>query len=1051
MPKLLLIDNRVRLPDIIISSMEEDVDHILFDYETETVDSLISKITIKPYESIGIVQDQDTIPIYTLAKPMGDYDLNDYSTWTTYKELVQWCVSNLGIKFWDLIECNIDSTWQMVIDSLQNEFAITIRSSSKQLGNTDVGDNWVFDNGTSLIGLYFTSAINEYPYTLGSGYSLGTSYLIDNLGDVYGQGSNNYGQLGLALTTTSSSVWSKISNIPLPVVQVSTTNTGVVFLLNDGTCYACGYNYNYCLGLPLSQDAFPTTYTSINVYITPTKIYNVADVKHITCGLAHTIFLLRDGSVTVTGSSATGATCYGMNTPNLTYLSKPNVLQDVYLISSMYEQTMVVYANKQNYIYFFGNNTASNPSVICYTKFLIRPSPLDIKQIESGGQNMYYVDVSNNLYGIGKNNLGQLGQGNLTDYTSWVKISNITNLSNKVLKVTSSGPNLTILSLDGTLFFTGLSSGQSIPKINLESPWGVPLSDTNITMENYYRNNFVPPVNSQDLLVTNGVNVSNIFSYLSTSSDQLYAGATGTRIRVFCIKEDAYYEITGQANGATIGTIITIGTSIPFAVNNEIIPFSRGIGLINNTNNQQKTNEIWQIGYNPIVSATNSTFTNTTLPSPFTSNLYPKNILNTNAGAIVLTNSTVSSTSLYSYGNNLYGELGSGLGTGAHTLTIAYTTPVTLSVSAGLYHSLFLLSSGEVFSSGLNNYGQLGVGTIVKATTPALVLTNIDTCCCGLYSSYFLSKTGVVSVCGYNFNSELGSSNDLSSNTFNYFYKTPVQLKGTHTILTCGYYHSIKKSSAGIYSAGLNTYGQLGLGNTSLYNGYQKITCPDFTTLIAGENRSAGLTNDGTLYAWGRTIGSTPLLTDINVSTIYLVTDIGIIYIKNSKYYVAYANGTYLAQYAYAPIPNILPSNVNPLRIYSNICFLAGTPVKCDQGLIDIDEINPSIHTILGKKIVAITETHSTEKELVIIEKDSLRPNVPNKTTIVSMEHKIFYKGKMMEAYKVSKKRMKYNNEKLYNVLMEEHNKMNVNNMIVETLDPTNMIGKVFKGLRELV
>jgi hypothetical protein len=220
--------------------------------------------------------------------------------------------------------------------------------------------------------------------------------------------------------------------------------------------------------------------------------------------------------------------------------------------------------------------------------------------------------------------------------------------------------------------------------------------------------------------------------------------------------------------------------------------------------------------------------------------------------------------------------------------------------------------------------------------------------------------------------------------------------------------------------------------------------------LIAGENRSAGLTSDGTLYAWGRTIGTTPLLTDINVSTIYLVTDIGIIYIKNSKYYVAYANDI-LAQYAYAPIPNITPSNVNPLRIYSNICFLAGTPVKCDQGLIDIDEINPSIHTILGKKIVAITETHSTEKELVIIEKDSLRPNVPNKTTIVSMEHKIFYKGKMMEAYKVSKKRMKYNNEKLYNVLMEEHNKMNVNNMIVETLDPTNMIGKVFKGLRELV
>jgi hypothetical protein len=139
----------------------------------------------------------------------------------------------------------------------------------------------------------------------------------------------------------------------------------------------------------------------------------------------------------------------------------------------------------------------------------------------------------------------------------------------------------------------------------------------------------------------------------------------------------------------------------------------------------------------------------------------------------------------------------------------------------------------------------------------------------------------------------------------------------------------------------------------------------------------------------------------------------------------------------------------NPLTIYSNICFLEGTPVKCDQGQIDIDKIDPQVHTISKKKIVAITETYSTEKELVILEKDSLRPNVPNKKTVITMEHKVFYKGKMTEASKVTKKRQKYNGEKLYNVLMEEHNKMSVNNMIVETLDPENTIGKVFKGLRE--
>ena len=156
--KLLLIDNRVRSIEYITRSLEEDVDFIIFDYETETPDSLKSKIQIKPYESVGIVQDQDNIPSYNLMKSMGEYDLNDYSTWTTYKELVEW-FTNLGIKFWDLIECNIDETWQPVISSLQTEFNIIIRSSSKKLGNTDLGDNWAFDNGTSLIGIYFTAAI----------------------------------------------------------------------------------------------------------------------------------------------------------------------------------------------------------------------------------------------------------------------------------------------------------------------------------------------------------------------------------------------------------------------------------------------------------------------------------------------------------------------------------------------------------------------------------------------------------------------------------------------------------------------------------------------------------------------------------------------------------------------------------------------------------------------------------------------------------------------------------------------------------------------------
>ena len=40
----------------------------------------------------------------------------------------------------------------------------------------------------------------------------------------------------------------------------------------------------------------------------------------------------------------------------------------------------------------------------------------------------------------------------------------------------------------------------------------------------------------------------------------------------------------------------------------------------------------------------------------------------------------------------------------------------------------------------------------------------------------------------------------------------------------------------------------------------------------------------------------------------------------------------------------------------------------------------------------------------------------------------------------------KYNGEILYNVLMETHNKMRINNVVVETLDPNNIVAKLHDG-----
>jgi hypothetical protein len=116
---------------------------------------------------------------------------------------------------------------------------------------------------------------------------------------------------------------------------------------------------------------------------------------------------------------------------------------------------------------------------------------------------------------------------------------------------------------------------------------------------------------------------------------------------------------------------------------------------------------------------------------------------------------------------------------------------------------------------------------------------------------------------------------------------------------------------------------------------------------------------------------------------------------------------------------------------------------------VKIQNINTNKHTINNKKIIAITKTISDDKYLVCFEKDSLGEGCPNEDTICSKKHKIYYKGLMIEAnsfinningvYKVD-----YNKEVLYNVLMKHHSKIIVNNMLCETLDPENIIAKLY-------
>jgi len=133
------------------------------------------------------------------------------------------------------------------------------------------------------------------------------------------------------------------------------------------------------------------------------------------------------------------------------------------------------------------------------------------------------------------------------------------------------------------------------------------------------------------------------------------------------------------------------------------------------------------------------------------------------------------------------------------------------------------------------------------------------------------------------------------------------------------------------------------------------------------------------------------------------------------------------------------------------ICFPKGTPITTNQGDVAIEELNPDIHTIRGKNIVAITQTRPLHQYIVSIEKDALGKNVPCATTQISKEHKVFYNGEMVKAKDLidmceGVTKIPYNGEPLYNVLLKKHDKMMVNNLICETLDPNNIMAKICSG-----
>jgi hypothetical protein len=85
---------------------------------------------------------------------------------------------------------------------------------------------------------------------------------------------------------------------------------------------------------------------------------------------------------------------------------------------------------------------------------------------------------------------------------------------------------------------------------------------------------------------------------------------------------------------------------------------------------------------------------------------------------------------------------------------------------------------------------------------------------------------------------------------------------------------------------------------------------------------------------------------------------------------------------------------------------------------------------------------------MICIEKGAFGNNCPSARTEISPDHKVQYNGQLVKAKDLvdvceGVHTIPFIREQLYNVLMEQHDTMIINNMVCETLHPDNILVQI--------
>jgi alpha-tubulin suppressor-like RCC1 family protein len=224
--------------------------------------------------------------------------------------------------------------------------------------------------------------------------------------------------------------------------------------------------------------------------------------------------------------------------------------------------------------------------------------------------------------------------------------------------------------------------------------------------------------------------------------------------------------------------------------------------------------------------------------------------------------------SVASWGFNNDGERGDGT-TGTSSATPGTVTlPAgtrAVSVAAGETHGLVLLNTGDVYSWGLNAFGQLGFGDNIARPTPAKVPLSLPAIAiaAGRDFSVAVLNDGTVVTWGLNDAGQMADGTLVTR-------LSPVLVAGLSGIVSvaAGNGHVLALTAAGtVWSWGSNAAGQLGDGTYRQRRAPALLPVNGIARIRAGGDISVLITTHRIAYGFGENGGAELVPTGVDVGT----------------------------------------------------------------------------------------------------------------------------------------------------------------------------------------